>query len=175
MVREPLPSASLPRPSSRWIWTLQGFAVLFLLWLVFDGPGDWGAGVLAASCGAALAFWLGRMPQASWKPLRMPGFAGFFLIESLRGGLDVAWRSLHPRLPVRPEFFEYEIGLPQGQPSTLLISVISLLPGTLSAELQRQEHVLVVHSLSPGGHASVQALERQIARLYGFDLPEPRR
>lgn len=154
---------------------MQGFAVLFLLWLVFDGPGDWIVGLLAASCGAALAFWLGRVPQAWWKPLRIPSFAWFFLVESLRGGLDVAWRSLHPRLPVRPEFFDYDIGLPPGQPSTLLISFISLLPGTLSAELKRQDHVLVVHSLSPGGRESVLRLERRIARLYGLEQSQSRR
>ncbi len=151
---------------------LQGFAALFLLWLVLDGVGDWLIGLLFAACAAGLAGWLGRTGTARWKPLHMPGFAAFFVYESLRGGVDVAWRSLHPRLPVRPEFLEHEIALPQGQPSTLLISVISLLPGTLSAELLRREHVLVVHSLSPGGRFAVQRLERRIARLYGLRLPE---
>ena len=152
---------------------LQGFAMLFVLWLVFDGVSDWWIGLLVAACGALLAGWLGRIRAVWWKPLRLPGFVWFFLVESLRGGVDVAWRSLHPALPVRPEFFEYQIALPQGAPSTLLISVISLLPGTLSAELLRQEHVLVVHSLTPGGRHSIRRLEQRIALLYGLPEPEP--
>ena len=162
------------RPSGRSAWTLQGFVVLLLIWLVLDGPEDWMVGVLVAAIGAALTGWLGRVSTFWWIPWRVPGFFAFFVFESLRGGLDVAWRSLHPRLPVQPQFFEYEIALPQGQPSTLLISVITLLPGTLSAELRRDEHMLVVHALNPGAAASVPRLERRIAMLYGLDRqPRP--
>lgn len=153
---------------------MQVFVGLFALWLVFDGVDDWPVGLLAAVFGSVLAFWLGSGSSVGWQPRQLPGFAWFFLIESLRGGMDVAWRSLHPGLPVRPEFFEHPIAVPQGQPSTLLISVISLLPGTLSAELLRREHILVVHSLTPGGRHSVRRLERRIARLYGLEPAERR-
>lgn len=158
---------------SRLTWATQGFFVLFSLWLVFDGLAGWPVGVLAALTGAALAAWLADSQPFWWNPFRLVEFAGFFLVESFRGGIDVAWRSLHPRMPVSPRFFEHEIKLPEGQPSTLLISVISLLPGTLSAELQRDERVLIVHSLTEGGEESVQRLERRIARL--FSVPEPQR
>ena len=97
--------------------------------------------------------------------------AGFFIFESFRGGIDVAWRSLHPRMPLAPRFFEHEIHVPEGQPSTLLISTISLLPGTLSAELVRGEHVLVVHTLADGGEDSVARLEHRIARLFSVAVP----
>jgi len=158
---------------SRAIWAAQGFFVLFSLWLVFDGLDGWPAGVLAALIRGGLAAWLADSEPFWWNPFRLIEFAGFFLVESFRGGIDVAWRSLHPRLPVSPRFFEHDIQIPEGQPSTLLISVISLLPGTLSAELQRDEHVLIVHTLADGGEESVQRLERRIARL--FSVPEPKR
>ena len=154
---------------SRATWAAQGFVVLFSLWLVFDGLDGWPVGVLAALIGGGLAAWLAGSEPFWWNPLRLIEFAGFFLFESFRGGIDVAWRSLHPRMPVSPRFFEHEIHLPEGQPSTLLISVISLLPGTLSAELKRDEHVLVVHTLAEGGEDSVDRLEHRIARL--FSLP----
>jgi len=147
--------------------------VLFALWLVFDGLAGWPVGVLAALIGGGLAAWLADSEPFWWNPLRLVEFAGFFLFESFRGGIDVAWRSLHPRMPVSPRFFDHRIEVPEGQPSTLLISVISLLPGTLSAELQRDEHILVVHSLADGGEESVARLERRIARL--FSVPEPPR
>lgn len=170
------PRSAVPeRLSSRLVWTLQGFVVLLSMWLVFDGLQDWPVGMLVAAIGAGLAGWLGQVSNFSWSLWRLPGFVAFFVLESLRGGFDVAWRSLHPRLPVRPEFFEHEIALPQGQPSTLLISVISLLPGTLSAELRRDEHLLVIHALNPGGAGSVHRLERRIARLYRLDRRLERR
>jgi len=154
---------------SRAVWATQGFFVLFALWLVFDGLDGWPVGLLAALIGGGLAAWLADSEPFWWNPLRLVEFAGFFLFESFRGGIDVALRSLHPRLPVMPRFFEHDIVLPQGQPSTLLISVISLLPGTLSAELSPEDHVLVVHSLSPGGELAVARLERRIARLFSLE------
>lgn len=149
-------------------WAGQAFTVLFLLWLVFDGFDGWPVGLFAALVGGAIAAGLAEGKPFRWNPLRLAGFAGFFVVESFRGGIDVAWRSLHPRLPIAPRFFEHEIAVPRGQPSTLLISVISLLPGTLSAELVRDEHVLVVHTLAGGGRDSVERLERRIARLFSL-------
>src|SRR6056297_564866 len=153
---------------ARVTWAIQGFVTLFVLWLVFDGLDGWPVGTLAALVGGLLAAWLADSRPFWWNPLRLVEFAGFFIFESFRGGIDVAWRSLDPRLPVMPRFFEHEIALPGGQPSTLLISTISLLPGTLSAELLRDKNVLVVHSLSPGGERSVSRLEDRIARLFSL-------
>lgn len=151
---------------SRATWAGQGFVVLFTLWLVLDGLDGWPAGLLAALIGGALAAWLAEGRPFWWNPLRLVEFAGFFIFESFRGGIDVAWRSLHPRMPVAPRFFAHEIHVPEGQPSTLLISTISLLPGTLSAELVRGKNVLVVHTLADGGEDSVARLEHRIARLF---------
>ena len=97
-------------------------------------------------------------------------FIGFFLFESIRAGFDVAYRTLHPWMPVEPDFFDYAIRLPEGQPRTLLISIITLLPGTLSAELSFDGRHLVVHELTPGGRDSVAHLEAWIAWL--FSLPD---
>lgn len=155
--------------SWRLVWAGQGFFVLMALWLVFDGLDGWPVGLLAALIGGALAGWLAEGRPFWWNPFRLVEFSVFFVLESFRGGIDVAWRSLHPRMPVAPFFFEHEIGVPEGQPSMLLISTISLLPGTLSAELLRDQHVLVVHTLTDGGKESVARLERRIARL--FSLP----
>lgn len=157
---------------SRTIWATQAFAVLFALWLVFEGLHGWPVGVLAALIGSALAAWLADSEPFFWNPLRLIEFGGFFVLESFRGGIDVAWRSLHPRMPVSPRVFAYKIRIPEGQPSTLLISTISLLPGTLSAELQGDEHVLIVHALAEGGEESVARLERRIARLFSVSEPD---
>ena len=145
---------------------LSGLVLLFALWLVFDGTDHWIAGVTAAALAALLA---GAFPAATehpWHPFRLPGFVLFFLLESFRGGIDVAWRSLHPDMPVQPVFFDHPMTLPEGAPSTLLISVISLLPGTLSAELRPDRDQLVVHALTEGGAAAVERLQQRIGWLF---------
>lgn len=152
----------------RLAWGLQVFAVLLPVWLVLDGANSLWVGVVASALGAWLAARLVPVAPHGWHPLRFFAFAGYFLWESLRGAADVAWRALHPRLPIEPRVVPYEISLPAGKPRTLLVSVVSLLPGTLSADLSADGRVLQVHALTPDAEDSVDALERRIARLFGL-------
>lgn len=150
-------------------WGAQAFVLLLAIWLVLDGTGAWAAGLIAALVGGSAAAWLAEGAPPFWNPLRLVGFAGFFVLESFRGGLDVARRTLDPRLPITPRFFTHRIRLPAGQPSTLLIAIITLLPGTLSAELEAGERVLVVHALGGGGPDDVDRLEARIAWLFSLN------
>ena len=154
----------------RLVWVVQAFFILFAVWSMLNGLDGWITGLVAASLGAAAAAWLAHGPPNRWHPIRLAAFTGFFLIESVRAGFDVAFRTLDPWMPVEPGFFDYAIRLPQGQPRTLLISIITLLPGTLSAELSHDGTHLVVHELTPGGRDSVAHLEDWIAWL--FSLPD---
>lgn len=61
---------------------------------------------------------------------------GFFPLESVRSGIDVARRALHPRLPIDPDFVRFGFRLPKGPARIFQVNTISLLPGTLSVELQ---------------------------------------
>jgi multicomponent Na+:H+ antiporter subunit E len=155
------------------VWAAQTFFVLLAVWVLLNGREGWVTGLVAATLGSAVAGWLAQHPPNRWRPLRLVLFAGSFLAESMRAGLDVAVRTLHPWMPVGPDFFRYPITLPPGPPRTLLVSIITLLPGTLSAELSPSGESLVVHELSAGGRDSVERLERRIAWLFGLELDDP--
>jgi multicomponent Na+:H+ antiporter subunit E len=94
------------------------------------------------------------------------GFVPFFLWHSLKGGVDVAWRAFHPRLPITPELIEYPLRLPPGLPRVILVNTVSLLPGTLSAELGGQ--VLKVHVLDSLGDflAELETLEQRVGCMF---------
>lgn len=154
----------------RWLWGVQVFGALLLVWLALDGLENLAVGVLAAAIAAAVGAVLAPVAPGGWQPWRLVSFAGFFVVESVRGAVDVAWRALHPALPIAPAVVHHRIGLPAGKPRTLLVSVVSLLPGTLSADLLAGENTLVVHAITPDPLAGVQALERRIARLFGLTL-----
>ena len=144
------------------------FLLLLLLWWAVNEGDLRGLPValpivlLAALAGLALLPPRGR----HWSFSGLLGFLPFFLVQSLRGGADVARRALHPRLPLAPSILRYEPLLPQGPARIFLTCVISLLPGTLSVRLREEE--LLVHVLDdPAGAAEkLRVLEQRIAGLY---------
>ena len=91
-------------------------------------------------------------------------------MRSLLGGADVAWRAFHPGMPIAPDFIEYPLRLPPGLPQVFMANTVSLLPGTLSAALDRS--VLKVHVLDSrrGVLTELETMERSVARMFGTSL-----
>jgi multicomponent Na+:H+ antiporter subunit E len=72
-------------------------------------------------------------------------FLPVFLLESVKGGIDVSLRVFRPGMRLRPVVVDYRLRLPNGLPRLLMLNVVSLLPGTLSADLQ--DNCLRLHVL----------------------------
>lgn len=96
-------------------------------------------------------------------------FLPYFVWNSLRGGVDVAVRVLHPQLPIEPALVRYELRLRDSAARVLMADTVTLLPGTLSADLD--DHVLVVHVLNAGAPFDevLEVLEQRVADLFGLD------
>ncbi len=152
----------------RRVWIGQTFIILASIWLALNGLEGWPLGLLAAGTGAMAGGLLATGQPHPWRPHRLVGFLVFFLVESFKGGVDVAWRAFQPSLPVKPEFHRWRIDLPEGQPRTLMVSVISLLPGTLSADLSDDGKELIVHTLMPEAMDSVARLDTRIRHLFSL-------
>lgn len=139
-----------------------------LLWWVLAG----GAALLeplallAIGLAAAASLLLPAGRPLALRPGALPGLAGFFLRSSFLGGLDVARRALHPRLPVRPGFVTYRSELAHGPPLTLFMAVISLLPGTLSVRLEGRLLTLHVLDRDADTRAALIALEQRIRAAF---------
>ena len=148
------------------------FVTLALLWLALtEGDLDtWWLGALAVVI-ATLAS-LALLPPAgrSWSPVSVVRFAGFFLWKSLVGGIDVALRALRPNMDLDPALVEYTTRLPGGLPRVLFANTISLLPGTLSAEVRDRQ--LLVHTLAtaPSLQDELRNTEEMVARAFGVGL-----
>ena len=147
--------------------TVVSRALLFSLlwWALTDGTaGSWWIGAPAVAGAVIISVTLVPPLGLVWREVM--GFVPFFLWHSLKGGVDVSWRAFHPRLPITPELIEYPLRLPPGLPRVILVNTVSLLPGTLSAELGGQ--VLKVHVLdSLGGFlAELEALEQRVGCMF---------
>jgi len=152
---------------------LLGFSAL---WWVLSG-GDARSWVLGLPAVLAAVWAAGRLSPGSRPVLRwwaLARFVPFFLRESLRGGWDVARRTLAPRLAVRPGFAHYRMGLRSDPARTLFANCVSLLPGTLAADIQGDW--LEVHRLTDAIDIETELarLERRIAAIFVAE-GEPRR
>jgi multicomponent Na+:H+ antiporter subunit E len=94
------------------------------------------------------------------------GFVPFFLWESLRGGVDVAARVMGRRLRIAPGFVTFSTRLPAGGARIFFVNCISLLPGTLAADLRG--NTVRVHCLDRGSDIvpELRRLERAVLRLF---------
>ncbi|HNP52844.1 MAG TPA: Na+/H+ antiporter subunit E [Nitrosomonas nitrosa] len=100
----------------------------------------------------------------------VPGFIAFFLIRSLVAGADVAYRVLHPFMPIAPDLVTYPLRIPSGLPQVFMANTVSLMPGTLSADLN--QNVLKVHILDKEKNFMIEleSVERRVARIFGVSL-----
>ena len=84
---------------------------------------------------ALIATWtsLRLMPPGQWRfrPFKLARYALRFLRQSIVAGVDVAWRALHPRMPLQPGFVVFRPKLPACSTLDAFCTVSSLLPGTL--------------------------------------------
>lgn len=150
-------------------------SLLLLFWfaLTAGSPATGWFGVPLSLAGALVALKLLPAKGRVWSLAGLVRFVPWFVLESLLGGADVARRALHPRLPLAPAFLAYHTALPEGPARTFLAGLISLLPGTLSAEWRDGE--LQVHVLDEGlaVEGRLRLLERRVADLFGLETTDP--
>ena len=150
-----------------WLLRLALFSLMW--WILTDGAMDsWPVGVPVVLIATLISVML--MPPLSWSLRGMVLFIPYFLWHSIRGGVDVARRALHPQLPISPGLFDYRFRLPPGLPRVFMANTVSLLPGTLSVELD--EAVLLVHVLDETGaiNEELNMLENRLADIFGLEL-----
>jgi multicomponent Na+:H+ antiporter subunit E len=153
------------------LWRSTLFALLW--WALTDGRADsWGVG--AVSILAAVSLSLRLLPPVPTYVSRIGllRFLLFFFYYSLRGGIQVAWFALRPRMGLRPGIHEIPLRLPDGIGRVLLANTLNLLPGTLSVGLEGNRLCLHVLDRQTPAEAEVRRAEIRVAHMLGLQLEE---
>lgn len=158
---------------NRWLRGTRRIVFFCLLWTLLSGgaAASWTVGAPAVLAATLISLRLWRGP-----PLSLYGlirFLPWFAHQSLAGAIDVAVRALRPAMPLSPGMIRHALRLPAGAPRIALANVISMLPGTLSADLDGAE--LTVHALDARQdlHGMVTDLEPRIAAVFAVPLEAP--
>jgi multicomponent Na+:H+ antiporter subunit E len=137
------------------------FAVVFVFWLLLVWPvspvdghllvGDIVAGVFVA---AFVALVMKEIIRVNFIRFLNPRswfwcFVYFFVFTyyAIKGGIDVAYRVLHPAMPINPGIVKVKSVLKTSTGRTALANSITLTPGTLTMEVTN-DGVFYIHWLN---------------------------
>jgi multicomponent Na+:H+ antiporter subunit E len=143
----------------------------FIWWILSAGEiTSWYIGIPAVAVSVYLSHKL--IPGISLNWFAFFRFIPFFVLRSLQGGIDVAWRAFHPHLPITPNLIEYPLQVPAGVARIVMINTVSLLPGTLSADLHK--NVLSIHVLDNKNDVArdLVAIEQYVAQIFYLRLTD---
>ena len=129
------------------------FVLAFLVWALLNWLPDWQHIVTGIFVAAFVAFVTGDLfisrPQLLKHPLRYWYFVAFylplFLWECTKANIDVAYRVIHPALPINPGIVKVRTTLKTDTALTFLANSITLTPGTLSVDIDAKSGFLYVH------------------------------
>jgi multicomponent Na+:H+ antiporter subunit E len=87
----------------------------------------------------------------------------FFIWECLKANFDVAYRVLHPGLPIRPGIVKAKINLRTDIARTILANSITMTPGTLSVDIVGRH--IFIHWICISDELSEASRQRIVGRF----------
>ncbi len=157
------------------------FVVAFLLWLLLvwpfgPAPGqvrpeDIYVGLIVAGLVAlVMREFSVQLFSRLLNPVRYFWFGVYlcvFLYHLIRANFDVAYRVLHPKIPIHPGIVKVKSTLKTETALTVLANSITLTPGTLTVEVT-PDGTFYVHWMNILGHSQEEFRRRTIGRYEGL-------
>lgn len=144
-------------------------AAVFLGWLMLNGSASVGHLLLGAVFGIVLPLatqrWRPDRPRVvQWRPtLRLIRIVVWDIVVS---NIAVARRILGPERNIKPRFVRVPLTLRDPHALVALAGIVTMTPGTLSADLSDNRRELLVHAFDVDDDADEAALLRGIRERY---------
>ena len=156
------------------------FIVGLLVWLLLSWPADTQHLLVGIVIAGFVAFMTGDMfvqrPHLVTHVKRYFWFLCYlplFLWECIKANLDVAYRVIHPAMPINPGIVKVKTTLKSETGLTFLANSITLTPGTLSVDVDQERGFLYVHwidvkdkDLEKATEIVVERFERILKRIF---------
>ena len=149
------------------------FFVAFLGWCLLSWVPDSQHLITGVFVAAVVAFLTGDLfitrPHVLKHPWRYWYFIAYylpvFLWELIKANIDVAYRVLHPDLPISPGIVKVKTILKSDTALTFLSNSITLTPGTMSVDIDRDKGVLYIHWINVKAKDVEKATEIIVGRF----------
>ena len=126
--------------------SVKSFCYLLLLllgvWMCLVSTLQWQETLVGVLLSVVLALFLsksfGRLGLPPISPRRVMAFVLYLFVlakEIVKANLDVAYRILHPKMPIRPGIVTIKTNLKQDIAKLMLANSITLTPGTFTVDI----------------------------------------
>ncbi|MFP5369617.1 MAG: Na+/H+ antiporter subunit E [Actinomycetes bacterium] len=150
---------------------------LVLVWILLWGTWSW-ANLLSGTAVALVVTVLLPLPAVVGglrvRPLQLAGFLGHFLVDLVLSGAQVAWQALRPGRRRRTAIIRVRLRTDSDLLLTIIAQTLSLVPGSLVLDLDREERAIAIHLLHVRDAAQVEreradvlAMEDRVVRAFG--------
>ncbi len=163
-----------PRPISSQFLALKAIA-LFVLWVMLSASFDW----IHLGLGLILSFavaWINSGHSPFVPKFRLWGnillYLPWLFLKIVQSSLHVSKLILHSSLPIDPRLINVQSKLGHHAAVVLLGNSITLTPGTITAEVDR--NTLIVHALDEvsGKDVTNKIIESKIAVMFKDEEPD---
>ncbi len=124
----------------------------FMVWVGLSWPPDNQHIAIGIVVALFIAYMTGDMfvsrPHIFKHPSRYLWFLYYmpvFLWECFKANIDVAYRVMHPLVPIKPGIVKVKTNLKTDTALTFLANSITLTPGTLSVDVDKEKGFIYVH------------------------------
>lgn len=152
---------------------LAFLVVLLVIWLLLTWTLDSQEVIVGIILCVALATLLGsiftRGPKRLFQPKRWFYFllyVPYFITYCVKANLDVAYRVIHPDLPIRPGIIKVTTNLKTDVAKTFLANSITLTPGTLTVDISGQD--LFIHWINIDTDDAQERTDTIVRRFEGL-------
>jgi multicomponent Na+:H+ antiporter subunit E len=163
--------------SSRLRHQLPLLAWLVLVWILLWGTWSW-ANVLSGVTVALVVMLVLPLPPVVGgtrvRPLPLLLYIGHFLVDLVVSGAQVAWRAIGPGGVQQGAIVRVQLRADSDLLLTVVAETLSLVPGSLVLDLDRDARLIAVHLLHVDDLADVEqqkadvlATEERIVRAFG--------
>ncbi len=129
------------------------FILAFIVWCLLSWVPGWQHLIIGAAVALLVALLIGdvfvQRPHRLASPVKYLYFIfvymPVFLWECFKANVDVAYRVSHPGLPIEPGIVKVKTKLKSDTGITFLANSITLTPGTLSVDVDKEDGVLYIH------------------------------
>lgn len=156
------------------------FIFLAIVWTLLCWPPESQHVIVGLVVCVAIALMAGGLfitrPHVFTHPTRYIYFLQFlpvFIWECIKANVDVAYRVIHPSLPIKPGIVKVKTSLKSETGLTFLANAITLTPGTMTVDIDKENGFLYIHWISVRSQDMEQAtciivkrFEKNLAKIF---------